>query len=228
MGGCDLGRPLIELRPRDRLLSADASCGDIGAGVVLRANGSAGEATQHRELARVRERVGNGALKEPFEGCPEWRIAGEIVVERLERAEEAGAIRVPRLAGRVAPALLSLGHRERPLEQIAHVRENLRGSATARAHTERPERRRRVAERLARAIGKGRHSMAKELARGIRCRAHYSAWSVIRGLTRAARHAGSIAAAIATIVSTRQIDASTSASCTVVSNSSDCTSGARA
>src|SRR5438270_965597 len=100
----------------------------------------------------MRQRVGDRALKELLGRHSEQRVAREIIIERFERAEESGAVRLPFLAGRVDPALVPFCHRERPIEQIAQVRENLRGGATPLAHRERREVRWRVAQWLSRAI----------------------------------------------------------------------------
>jgi len=64
-------------------LRAHAAGDDFRLRVIFAANWGAGETAQHCELAHVRERIGNRALKEFFRRARERGIGGEIVIERF-------------------------------------------------------------------------------------------------------------------------------------------------
>ena len=79
---------LVEFEFGSGLVFAYLAGGDVGAVVILTTNGDTGESAKHRELADVIERIGDGTLEKFFGGDVELRVAGEIVVETLQRVEE--------------------------------------------------------------------------------------------------------------------------------------------
>src|SRR4051794_41162381 len=145
---------LSELPNRRHLLHTDTPGHDIGREVVLAAHRNAGKAAHDGKLPDVRQRIGHGSLKEAFRFGTERRVPGEKSVEPRERVEESCDICGPRLRSRFAPGVLAARERDRPVEQIADVRENLAGAAAALrilpavARAERRELRRNVAEDL--------------------------------------------------------------------------------
>src|SRR5689334_9463097 len=156
---------LVELEAWFRLLCTHTTPRNLGARIVLPTHGRTGDPPQHRDLTRVRERVSDRTLKESLEGHAECRLAGEIVVERGKRAEEARTVLAPRLHGRVLPPLGALRHRERPIEEVAHVREDLRRCTAPRTDAESGKFRRRIAKRLSGAIRERRQRVSQKLAR---------------------------------------------------------------
>src|SRR5262245_58160360 len=77
------------------LIQPHATRLDVGLGVVLALHLVAREPAKHGELTRVRERVGNTALKHAPR-LPRDRLPrGEVVVHAANRGEEAGDLRVP-------------------------------------------------------------------------------------------------------------------------------------
>src|ERR1017187_267702 len=88
------------------------------------------------------------------------------MVERLERGEEPRDLLIPRKRCRVVPDLPAFREMERPVEEIAHVREDLPGRARPGCDREMLEAGGRAAQRLARAVGKRRERVAEEVAGG--------------------------------------------------------------
>src|SRR2546423_15089335 len=121
----------LELLARRGLLLANLPSSDFRPRIVLALDRRAGNAPQHRQLARMRQRVCHRALEQPLDGYAEWLVAREVFVERRERAEEAVAIGVPRLRWRVLPPLRAARHRQCPIEEITHVGEDLRRCTTS-------------------------------------------------------------------------------------------------
>ncbi len=64
----------IEFYLRGSLRGAAASRHNLGAEVILTAHRIPGQTAQHRDLAGVRQRVGNGALKQTLGGTPERSV----------------------------------------------------------------------------------------------------------------------------------------------------------
>lgn len=113
------------------LLGADLASLDVCHIEVLSANGRAGQAAHHRQLTCMGETIGNGALKNGF-GCGVERLGGgKIHVEILERFEKSLLFRVPGERCRVMPPLVSLHTTQGPIEQVAHVSEDLDGPASS-------------------------------------------------------------------------------------------------
>jgi len=102
---------------------------------VLATGGTTGEAAQHGQLAYVGERIGYGALEKTFGRSAQRRIGGQKGVQGLERLEEAALFLGPgaRLGG--LPALLPNGRAQRPVEEVAHVGQNLHGQAAGGVKT---------------------------------------------------------------------------------------------
>ena len=120
---------LIEFAAGCGLAKADAAGGDVGFEIIFALDWGAGQAAEHGELANVREGVGNGALQEAFDGSVERLGGGQIIVEFFQGGEEAIDFGVPGEWRGVVPGLLALGDGKRPVEKVAHVREDLRGGA---------------------------------------------------------------------------------------------------
>ena len=112
----------------------------------------------------MRQRVGNRALKQSLRLACERRVRREVVVEPLQRVVEAGNLCVPLERRRVVPRLLALRDRQRPVEQIADVREDLRRRLWRVADGEGCEARRRVAHGFTAAIGDRGQRVTKERA----------------------------------------------------------------
>src|SRR6202044_3073261 len=86
------------------------------------------------------------------------------LVELCQRNEEVLNFLVPRQRLRVVPCLLSPGHGERPIHEIADVCENLRGRAHAFVSTEVGKAVRRIADSFFSAISKCGQSVAQQFA----------------------------------------------------------------
>src|SRR5262249_30874268 len=138
-----------------RLIRRDPPRLDVRHKIVLALDGCTGGAAHDRELADVRERVGDGSLKEVlFRAVTQSRRGlprtGEQRVEFGRGSEKALHVGVPRLDGRVVPRLLAFGDRRRPVHQIANVREDLSGAAATGYQGVTTEVRWRVAEHFGR------------------------------------------------------------------------------
>src|SRR5438034_142671 len=99
---------------RRRLLRADAAGDDVRLEIVLARDRRAGEAAEHRELAAVRDRIGDRALEELLLVAREGSVGREKVVEFLRGGEETFAFGGPRLRRRVVPLPFAARHRIRP------------------------------------------------------------------------------------------------------------------
>jgi len=111
------------------LNGVDLADGDGGDVEVFSACGRAGKAAEHGELADVGERVGDGALHEALDGRLDRRGGGEVSVECGESSEESLLLLRPGEELRVVPGGVSLGHGERPVKEVAHMGEDLDGTA---------------------------------------------------------------------------------------------------
>lgn len=161
---------LFKFAPRDRLFLANAAGDDIGFEIVLAEDGRAGEAAEHGNLADVREGVGDRALEEASQSAIKWLSRSKTVVEFFYGAVEAVDFGVPRERHGVVPGLLALRDGESPIEQIAHVGEDLRRSARLVADVEAGEVVGRAAEGFAGTVGDSGDGVAEELAVGVgRC-----------------------------------------------------------
>src|SRR5512140_2784243 len=160
-------RSSVELAARRRLFETDAPRDDVGPEVSLAADPRARHAAQHRDLARVRERVRDRPREYLRRGVRERPARLKPRVEALERGEEPRDLLVPRKTDGVVPDGFSVRHRERPVEEVAHVREDLDGRAHARARAEVREALRRLAHGLARAVRERRERVAEHRNVGI-------------------------------------------------------------
>lgn len=144
------------------LVGVDLPGGYVGYVVVLAVNLAATQAAHHGELAGVGEGICDRALEERFGGGLKRSTGGEVVVEGTERREEAGLLLGPPERGGVVPALASLHRAECPVEEVAHVGEDLDGLAAATI--EGGEAVGSAFECTAGAIGKGGEGVAQEFA----------------------------------------------------------------
>src|SRR5271156_5360656 len=151
----------VELALGRGLVWAYSACCDLGAEIVLGANGSAGYASQDIDLADVREGIGDGALKEFFGGSAERSARGEIIIEGLKGGEKSGGIFIPNAGRRIVPGVIPFRERERPIYEVAHVRENLAGGAHSGSCLECREAGRGAADSLAAAIRQCRDRVAQ-------------------------------------------------------------------
>src|ERR1035437_654946 len=154
-------RDSVGLAARRRLLEADAPGDDLGLEVALAADLCARHAAQHRDLARGRERVRDRPGEPLRRGIRERPARLKPRVEALERGEEPGDLLVPRERRGVLPDGFPVRHRERPVEEVAHVAEDLERRAPVLARMEVAEALRRPAHGLTRAVREGRHRVAK-------------------------------------------------------------------
>jgi len=96
------------------------------------------------------------------------RLAGsQVVVEIFYTREETFDFGGPRLRLGVAPGLLTLGHGESPIEEVADVGQDLRGDPDGVGGAEIGERLRGIAQRFGGTVGGGSYSVAEELANWI-------------------------------------------------------------
>ena len=109
------------------------------------------------------QRVGDGALKQLLGRATESRVRRQEIVETLEACEETLDFGFPRLRGSGLPDMLSLGHPQSPVEQVADVREDLQRRARRVAHASRSKPFGRRGDCLATAVGKGGDGVTKEL-----------------------------------------------------------------
>jgi uncharacterized membrane protein len=155
---------LVELDAWRRLLRSHSAGDDVGPQIVLASNGRTREAAQHGELAGVGERIRDRTLKQQLRRPSQRRIGREIIVELAKRGEEARDVGVPIGRRGIVPTMLAAGEPIRPIEQVAHVRQNLTGRAGSLRDRERRKTRRCVAQRFAGAVGQSGDSVSKHVA----------------------------------------------------------------
>ncbi len=95
--------------------------------------------------------------------CGEGLVRGKTPVEGFERGEESRHAGVPREGRGSVPDVFAVGQRDRPIEEIAHVSENLAGRAGAFGGAERCEFGGRAAHGLSAAIGERGHGVPQEI-----------------------------------------------------------------
>jgi hypothetical protein len=154
---------LVEFAAGWGLLRAYAASDDFRLRVIFAANGSASEAAEDCELAHVRERICNRALKEFFRRAGERGIGGEIIVERFYGSEKALGAFVPGKRRGIVPVLLAVGLAERPIEQIAQMREDLATGARGISGAVFRETWRSALQHFAAAIGERGDGVAQEV-----------------------------------------------------------------
>ena len=86
----------IELAARRSLIQPHPPDSDVGAMVIFTLHRATGHASQHRDLAHVRQSVGDGTLEQLLRGFSERGIRSQISVESFERREETLYFLVPR------------------------------------------------------------------------------------------------------------------------------------
>ena len=145
-----------------RLFCPCLADGNGGHEEVLAAGGASGHAAQHGNLAYVGEGVGDGALKERFEVDMQRFGGGKIAIEGLERGEKALHFFGPGKRLRGVPAWLPLSHSERPVEEVAHVGQDLDRGAAASAKQRKIIR--GAFEGARGAIGQGGQGVAQEFS----------------------------------------------------------------
>jgi hypothetical protein len=157
----------LEFAAGSGLVKADAAGGDVGLEVVFAFDGRAGETAEHGELADVIEGVGDGALEETFRWAVERFGRGEEIVKLFYRPKKALDFAAPWQRCGSVPGLLALRDRKSPVEQVAHVREDLRGRARLVSDVEARKMVRSAAQGFAAAVGDGGEGVAEKLAVGI-------------------------------------------------------------
>src|SRR6266849_9038145 len=93
----------LELHFWFALLPPHPPCGDVGLEVILSADRLPEYAPEQRQLAGVRERVSDRALKEFLDRAPQRLIGCEVFLERVQRGKEAIDLAVPEQRFRVLP-----------------------------------------------------------------------------------------------------------------------------
>ena len=126
----------IEFSYRSLLFRAHAPGGDMGEKIVFAAHRAAGQAAEHSNLADVRERVGDGPLKQFLGRKSKGFLRRQAPVESPERGKEARDFPLPGLRRRIAPNVFPLGKADRPIEQVADVRQDLTRRARPGRHLE--------------------------------------------------------------------------------------------
>src|SRR5688572_19729614 len=109
---------------RLRLRVGDSPDDDLRLGVIFGVDGLSPQPREHRDLAYMRQRIGDGTLNELLRRAPQSRVAGQQGVKPLERREETRRFISPRQRLGVLPPLVPFRERVRPVEQVAEVGEN--------------------------------------------------------------------------------------------------------
>src|SRR5262245_48950130 len=161
------GHALIEFALGSRLFGANTSRSDVGAVVVFAFHRRAGQSAEHGELPNVSQGICQRALKQLFRRRGQNFAGREIGVERPERSKKPSHLVVPRQWLGVLPGLLALGDRERPVEEVADVRENplRRAGCVPRRKTGKGGR--RTAYGFPSPIGDGGDDVAQQLTFGV-------------------------------------------------------------
>src|SRR5262249_3122265 len=154
----------LELAPWRRLLLPDAARDELGPGVVLALRPRAAEAPEHGERSDGGERIGNRTLEDRFGRRRQRRVRRQIVVEPLQGCEKARHLGVPVERRRIVPRFGAACLRQRPVVEIADMRENFRRRPVRSVGTVGREARRRAADRLAATIRDRRHGVRKNRA----------------------------------------------------------------
>lgn len=105
-----MGR-LLELALRGSLIRADASRLNLGFEVVLAFYWGACNSSQYSDLSAMGESIGHRPLKKILQRSLQRRIGGQIIIELLQRGEEAVDFFIPRQRFGIVPLLFAVGHR---------------------------------------------------------------------------------------------------------------------
>src|SRR5262249_50506867 len=92
----------------------------------------------------------------------EWRARSQVRVKRRYSRVKSLDVRVPRLRGRVLPALVALRERKPPVEQVPDVRKDLARRARRWPGLKAGKLRRRIPHGFAAAVGDGGERVSKE------------------------------------------------------------------
>ena len=149
------------------MLGADAANGDVRLEIVFAEDGGTAEAAEHGDLADVSQSVGKAALENGFFRGVQRFGGSEVVVKLFCGGEEALDFGVPGERRGVVPGLFSLRDGESPIEEITHVRENLRRGASLVADVKAGEVLRRAAQGFSGAVSDSGNSVAEEIASGV-------------------------------------------------------------
>ena len=110
----------------NRLFETDASCGDVSSEIALTQDRGAGETAEHGDLADMIEGVGDRALEESFRRSVKQFGSGQMVVKLFHGRKKSFDFGVPCQRRGVVPGLFALRDRKGPVEEVAHVRQDLR------------------------------------------------------------------------------------------------------
>src|SRR5580658_8497844 len=154
----------LELALRRSLLRAHASYHDLSLVVVFRLHRLSRQSPQYDDLANMSERVGNRSLKEIFQRGLHGFFRSQVIIELFQRREETLDFLLPRQGLGVMPFAFSIRHREPPIHQVAHVRQNLPWCSHSLIHMEYGEALGRVADGLASAISERSQGVTQQFA----------------------------------------------------------------
>jgi len=158
---------------RRRLVRSYAACLNPGTMVILPPNGGTRHAAQHGDLADVRERVRDGSLKQLLLGLRERSVRGEVGFEAFQCGKEALDLPIPREGCRIVPLLFAFGHGERPIEQIADMRQDADRRAYGFAALVGAKFGLSAAHGFPATVGQGGDGVAKEISFGVGCHQGY-------------------------------------------------------
>lgn len=161
--------PCLELALGRSLIGADAAGDDIGTTVVFSPDGASGDTSKNVDLADMSVGVGDSAAKQARDRHGDRGAGCEIFIKLVERGEETRRAGLPFYGGRVTPSFFSFGLRERPIEQITEVSEDLGRRARFRAGLELGEISGYAAESFRAAIGDRSDSLTEERVLRIVC-----------------------------------------------------------
>src|SRR5262249_30457035 len=116
----------VEFETRRRLRRTDAPGCDVGDEVIFAPYRRSGQTSQQRDLPDVGEGVGDRCLEQALRLASNGRAGSEAGVETAQAVEEARHVQFPGPRRRVVPVLPTIGERQRPVQQVADMREYLR------------------------------------------------------------------------------------------------------
>jgi|SRR5687767_12075618 len=158
----DLWSPIEIRRSRIRLLSTDIHGLDVSEDEILGGNRLPLETPKHRQLSGVGHGIRQGTLQKLIIGYPRFQLrVCKIGVELMKCGMKAVDLIIERVEP-LGTEKTIMKHRPRVPYHPGHVPNELVWGAHLRASLEFPERRRRVAQSLLRAIGKSRQIMLKK------------------------------------------------------------------
>jgi len=109
------------------LICPDLASFDLRNKKIFTARGTPRKTAQHGQLPHMGERVSHGPLEKLLGRSVQRRIGSQEGVKSLERLKEAMLLVGPSERLRGAPALFPNGRTQRPVNQVAHVGQNLHG-----------------------------------------------------------------------------------------------------